>query len=157
MNLSAQKTPQLLLGVPSQGTWDGAFAMCFVQLCLRLVTEGIPYTICHSTGSMLPTLRHNIVKRALEDKATHILWLDSDQTFPAYTAERLLAPGREIIGCNIATKQFPSTPTARRRSEDRFTGWPVRCRFAPECPPLDPEIWISPPEGNFQTPSCTLH
>lgn len=121
----SNKGPQLVLGVPSTQTWEAQFGTSFVQLCLRLAGVGIPFQFHNARGSILPTLRSNIVDTALKGDATHILFVDSDQTFPDYTAERLLAARKDIVGCNIATKQFPATPTARKVTPGTVGGVPV--------------------------------
>ena len=67
-------------------------------------------------GSILPQLRHKIVRKALEIESTHILFADSDQDFPPYTLRALLSHRLPVVGANIATKILPSIPTARLKS-----------------------------------------
>lgn len=121
----SNKGPRLVLGVPSQQTWEAQFGASFVQLCLRLAAVGIPFRFHNARGSILPTLRSNIVDSGFKEEATHVLFLDSDQTFPDFVAERLLLARKDIVGCNIATKQFPSTPTARKAVPGKVGGEPV--------------------------------
>src|SRR3990172_6819812 len=71
------------------------------------------FPVHNAKGTILPQLRHNIIKAALAAKATHVLFIDSDQTFPQDIAHRLLACKKQVVGCNIATKKLPSGPTAR--------------------------------------------
>ena len=60
----------------------------------------------------------NIVKEALAAQASHILFVDTDQTFPRDTLHRLLIRDKDVIACNIATKQIPANPTAKGPSPD---------------------------------------
>ena len=64
-------------------------------------------------GSLLPAVRQKLAVRAIEEKhATHLLWIDSDHSFPADTAIRLLAHKRPIVGINATTRTEPLRYTA---------------------------------------------
>ena len=65
------------------------------------------------TGSVLPGVRQSIAERAIElYKATHLLWIDSDHTFPSDTAHRLIAHKRPWVGINATTRIPPIRETA---------------------------------------------
>lgn len=51
--------------------------------------------------------RTSLVKDALERKATHILFVDSDMQFPADTLTKLLAHNKEIVGVDYSRRQIP--------------------------------------------------
>jgi hypothetical protein len=70
-------------------------------------------SIFHEKSSILPASRHNIVKKALKANCSHLLFIDSDQTYPAQTAHMLARHGKMIVGANVAIKRLPSAPTAR--------------------------------------------
>jgi len=114
----------VVIGVPSGSTWHAQFAMCLMFLMNQMVARGMSCSVSNPRGSILPTLRHKAVRFALDQGATHLLFIDSDQTFPKETAEILLSHGKDVVAANIATKQFPSTPTARLRG-DGIAGDPV--------------------------------
>jgi len=82
-------------------------------------------------------MRQDMVSTALKNDATHLLFIDSDQTFPRDTAHRLLAHKKQVVACNIATKMIPSTPTARFKGATR-AGVPVYTTAA--SPPLE-QVW----------------
>lgn len=66
------------------------------------------------SSSNLPELRHHLARNAMvEHNATHILWIDSDMTFPPDSLHRLLAHGKQIVGCNYARRQGTHFSTAR--------------------------------------------
>jgi hypothetical protein len=69
-------------------------------------------------GSILPKQRLEILKAAKACEATHLLFVDSDQTFPPDLLHRMVARGKDIVACNIATKQIPANTTARKKSAD---------------------------------------
>lgn len=56
---------------------------------------------------MLVQSRHNLIAAALKDNCTHILMLDSDMSFPSTTASDLLLRGKDIIGVNATTRNYP--------------------------------------------------
>lgn len=67
------------------------------------------------SGSILPQLRHRIAEQALAIGATHVLFADSDQSFPPHTLRQLLSHRLPVVGCNIATKMIPPSCTARKK------------------------------------------
>jgi hypothetical protein len=73
-------------------------------------------------GSILPLIRQQLVDKAQEKKCTHILFIDSDMTYPPTLAWELLQHGLPIVAANCATKSLPSSPTARLESSSKFQG-----------------------------------
>lgn len=113
----------LVIGVPSGDQWDREFGLSLATLTAVLANSRDPevtFHIANSKGSILPELRHNIVEGALQAQATHILWIDSDQKFPHDTFHRLYKWKKPMVGCNVATKKFPSSPTARLKDETDY-------------------------------------
>lgn len=116
---------KILIGVPGS-SWEADFGISLLQMSgLTMATTPHQLAIQSSKGSLLPQLRSNIVKKGLEMNADWLLFLDTDQTFPPYLLTELLAAGKDIIGCNIATKKLPSNPTARLYEEGNLSGIPL--------------------------------
>lgn len=125
--LDKYRRVSVVLGIPSNGFWHDDFGMCMCNLIgffNRTAVPGyrdgqtlIPF---NTKGSILSRSRRNIVRIALERKATHVLFLDSDQTFPPDVLHRLLAADKDIVAANIATKQLPASPTARKHDGTFF-------------------------------------
>lgn len=119
------KENRLVIGIPSTDTWEAGFAMSLLFMTNRLVAH--PYIngkptqlrIHNRKGSILPQSRHKILSEALKTNSTHLLFIDSDQTFPADLAHRLMQHQKKVVGCNIATKTLPSNPTARQFNNTR--------------------------------------
>lgn len=70
-------------------------------------------------ATMVGTFVHQARERLLDDVvnlwgATHVLWLDSDMTFPADAALRLLKHDVDVVAANYVTRVPPSRPTAVR-------------------------------------------
>jgi hypothetical protein len=63
--------------------------------------------------SLIAQSRHSLVEQALiHFRATHILWIDSDQVFPADVIHRLAAHRKMYVGANIVTRKIPMVPSA---------------------------------------------
>lgn len=104
----------LLIGVPSQAEWSAEFGLSLAFLVHGLTCNLIKFHIQNVRGSILPQLRQNIVDFAVENKASHLLFVDSDQSFePTIIQKWLDQTERQVIAANIATKGMPSYPTAK--------------------------------------------
>lgn len=72
--------------------------------------------------SLLPKSRQELIDDALTKKCTHMLFIDSDQTFPANLVHLLARHGKNVVACNVATKVIPSSPTARNFNQSYAGG-----------------------------------
>ena len=110
---------RLVIAIPSGGTWDANFAMSMIFMTNFIASRGsvhgrkINYRIHNKRGSILANMRQGLIEEAIKGDATHVLFIDSDQTFPADTFHRLMWHKKQVVACNVATKMLPSTPTAR--------------------------------------------
>lgn len=126
------KSLKVVVGIPSNGTWCEQFGMCMLGLVSDF-SQQIPGYREQSLrfqsvkGSILARSREKIVEYALSIQATHVLFLDTDQTFPPTVLRQLLEWKKPIVACNIATKSSPSNPTARRKDGTKY-GTPVFTR-----------------------------
>lgn len=114
------KRCDVLIGVPSlMDLWHEKFCMSLIAMINHF--HNVPLgdfrrqsiRPASLRSSMLPNARLDIVKHAIEHKMTHLLFVDTDQTFPKDTLHRLLKHDVDVVACNIATKQIPAQPTAR--------------------------------------------
>lgn len=115
------KEIRLVICVPSTHLWFAEFGMSLLFLTNYLAANGsfdgkpMHYMVHNKRGSMIGNMRQKQLEAALKNKATHLLWVDSDQTFPRDLVHRLLARKKQVVACNVATKMIPATPTARLR------------------------------------------
>lgn len=114
------KRIKVLVGVPSlMGLWHEKFAMSLTHMISEFHARPLgnyrsqEVEVASVKGSILPNIRLDLVKRAMEREATHLLFVDTDQTFPRNTLHRLIQADKDVVACNIATKQIPAQPTAR--------------------------------------------
>jgi hypothetical protein len=63
-------------------------------------------------STVLLTQRERLATAAQEIEADHILWLDSDITFPSTTAVRLMAHNEPIVAGNYVRRQLPAKGVA---------------------------------------------
>ena len=75
--------------------------------------DSVNYRVHNARGSVLPNTRQDMLNRSIEVGCTHMLFLDSDMTFPEDIVHRLLASKKRVIAANCPTKKIPSNPTAR--------------------------------------------
>jgi hypothetical protein len=96
--------------------------MSLVFMCNYLASHSVvdgkkmSYMVHNKRGSILASMRQKQLDAAIENKATHLLWVDSDQTFPRDLAHRLIKRKKQVVAANVATKVIPSCSTARLRS-----------------------------------------
>lgn len=125
--------PSVFIGIPSQSDWKADFGLA---LAMMTASSGKPLKgggfieriqLWNTKGSILPRSRERLAEKALEHECSHLLFLDSDMTFPQWTLHQLLSHNKAVIGANCATKAIPSSSTARNKTEN-YAGVPVDSR-----------------------------
>lgn len=138
-----QRKLNLLIGTPNMGDWTAEYGMSLCNMMTYLMATPVPgysqqrMQPMQVKGSIIPRGRLQIQKAAFAENCSHILFIDADQDFPRDTAHRLLSHNKDVIGCNIATKQIPASPTARKKGGN-LGGEPVYTD--PDSPPLE-RVW----------------
>ncbi len=119
---------RVLITFLSLGSVDSQFALCFASMAaaLNVVPEGCPtfdVLLSHHRDSNISFGRERVAMTALKLDATHLLFIDSDQTFPQWTVQKLLSWRKPIVAANVATKSLVgSTPVARAFEEGNSIG-----------------------------------
>jgi len=72
----------------------------------------VPLFLLQSQGTLIANQRTELIKNALEEDVTHILFVDTDMRFPMSTLERLIAHDKDIVAVNYPTRKFPIQPVA---------------------------------------------
>jgi GT2 family glycosyltransferase len=98
---------------PLHGDPKAGYVNSLADLLLAARAPEVELRFCRCSSSNVVRARTELARIALEWGADHLLWLDSDQTFPPNTLARLLSTGQAIVGCNISTRAEPCQPTAR--------------------------------------------
>src|SRR3990172_1015176 len=107
-----KKIFNLAVAIPSGGTWHTDFALSLIMMMLTLQKHLVPgYTdrnirIFNRRSSLLPKSRHDLIQDAIDTGCSHLLFIDTDHTFPPFLVHVLASHGKRVIGCNIATKSI---------------------------------------------------
>jgi hypothetical protein len=107
MSQPTNSAPLVAIGVPSGDMVHADFAMRLATLCLN---PGARCCIVNAKSSLVMIGRNQIVEASRLAKATHLLFLDSDLTFPHNTLARLLARGKDIVGGVYVQRVPPHHP-----------------------------------------------
>ena len=110
----------LVLGIaiPSMDIWHARFGLCLASMCAHLGMKRIgDYSsqtihLLTSRGSMIPQQRENLIITAKKCGCTHLLFLDSDMTFPKDLVHRMIVHDLPIVAANCVIKKIPASPTA---------------------------------------------
>lgn len=98
---------------PSPDLVHADFAACLARLVAISTMNGFEVMFINPRFSTVGKARWDGVRKALDAGAEKILFIDSDQTFPAEGLIRLAATGKKIIGGISTTRVEPIEFTAR--------------------------------------------
>lgn len=72
-------------------------------------------------GNAVSTFGRNaLVRWAIDNNATHILWIDTDSKFPPHALQKLLAANKPFIGANFALKDGSGASAASSSDTERL-------------------------------------
>lgn len=117
------KPLKLLIVVPSGTHWIADFATSMLSLVGYLSMKPLPgygsveFRVMNVKGSILPNQRLDGLRAAQNGNFSHLLYVDSDHTFPPNMVHRLLAHNKDVMAVNCVTKTIPSSPTARSKAD----------------------------------------
>jgi hypothetical protein len=93
------KAPSLFIATPTaNGVAMTGYVEALAGMLIRLASKGVPVTFRALDGENLILQRNLLVREFLASDATHLLFVDSDLTFPPDLCDRLLATGKPFIG-----------------------------------------------------------
>lgn len=107
---------RLVIGGPTREIVPAAFAVDLAALYGNLLSMRWPWssvTLGFIQSTHVHVGRNAFLDGAIARQATHVLWLDTDMTFPEDTARRLAAHNRPIVACNCVMKTVPPLCTAQ--------------------------------------------
>ena len=100
------KKIRLAVAIPSTGTIKSQTVFSLVRMLKDFPYE---YTVLFHEGSMLHVMRNRLVQKAIDEKCTHLLFIDSDMVFEKDSAIRLLKRKKDIIGGKMHLRKNPPT------------------------------------------------
>ena len=110
--------PHVAICVPCRDMVHSLFAFNLLQLVQYCQYQNIKINVLMQTGSLISRQRQNLAMSAIDAKATHILWLDSDMMYPVTVAETLLQHNQDIVACNYSTRTEPLKGVAYKKIGD---------------------------------------
>src|SRR4026207_283599 len=108
---------RLAIGGPTRDLVPAAFAVDVAQLYAYTRERG-PWGADVTVGFIASTYIHVgrelFLEASLKQGASHVLWLDTDMTFPRETAVLLAMHDTAIVGCNYPVRPPAGLFTAPR-------------------------------------------
>lgn len=108
----SSKKSKLAVCIPTRDTLHSAHALCLTELVKFNTMNDIDTHIFMDASTILLTQRERLGTMALELNSEFILWLDSDITFPATTAVRLMSHNEPLVAANYIRRQLPAKGVA---------------------------------------------
>jgi hypothetical protein len=105
------------IAIPHTGTINAKTVLSLIALLKYNKHDNLVYL---KEGCYIHNSREELVKKAILDKCTHILFIDSDMFFEETALERLLARGKDIIGVHYNRRTTPLESTAKISIEERM-------------------------------------
>lgn len=95
------------ISAPTHRSPEVGFVGSLLGALSLLPQRGVPVVMEMPTGeSLITRARNNAVARFLKSKSTHLLFIDSDQTFDAEDALRMVTTDHALVGALIPKKQL---------------------------------------------------
>lgn len=126
--MANQPDPFVAVCVPSGDMVHADFAANLAALCLD---PGARTAVINCKGSIIAIVRNQCVAAAQLIKTTHVLFLDSDMTFPLDVMKRLLAHNKDIVGTLYARRRAPFGPIGTVYAGARESGGLLRMKHIP--------------------------
>lgn len=100
-------TPKVCIAVPTRDMMYSHFAYCLQDMIQYNTKNGIDFFVEFNMGTLIGNQREKLANKAIDNGATHILWIDSDMMFPRNTCQLLLAHDLPFVACNYSTRALP--------------------------------------------------
>lgn len=88
---------RLLIGIPTLDYIHVEFMKCLMKLLMKLKDEHIDFDVDIQSGTLVYLARDRIAHKAINEKYTHVLWLDSDMIFSPDILDDLMFSGKEFV------------------------------------------------------------
>ena len=104
---------QVVICVPTNGLVHAMFSFCLINAIRYTEKQGIPVVLEMDAGTVLSNQRQVLLNLAVDKyNAEHIMWLDSDMTFPEDVIVRLLEHKKNVVCATYSKRVPPFHPTA---------------------------------------------
>lgn len=97
----------MAIAVPSTDMVHANFAQTLAAMAYWCGLHKAPIILVSQKGSMIPKSRNDLVAESRHYQASHILFLDSDMTFPPHLPAALAKHDKDIVGATYARRCEP--------------------------------------------------
>ena len=101
---------RLLVAVPTTDYIHADFVKSLARLQQELGRKSINYDVEICSGTLVYIARNKIANKAINDKYTHVLWLDSDMVFDEQVLDDLMFCGKEMVCGAFVSRRPPYGP-----------------------------------------------
>jgi hypothetical protein len=109
--------------VDEQVSWR--FLTSYIELDKSMIDVILTPTFKHTEGYRdIADIRNNLVRQAQDAGCTHILFMDTDQTYPPDTISKLVSHDADIVGGVIHRRWEPYEPVLKRGEPGAYTKVP---------------------------------
>lgn len=111
---------RLLIAIPTTDYIHADFVKSLVKLTEELGRRKIAYSVEVQAGTLVYIARNRLANKAINEKYTHVLWLDSDMVFHEQILDDLLFCGKEMVCGAFVSRRPPYGPciyTSIRRNQ----------------------------------------
>ena len=101
---------RLLIAIPTTDYIHAEFVKSLVKLTEELSRKRIAYSVEVQAGTLVYIARNRLANKAINEKSTHVLWLDSDMVFHEQILDDLLFCGKEMVCGAFVSRRPPYGP-----------------------------------------------
>lgn len=88
---------KLMVAIPTLDYMHEKFVESLANLIIHLCEKEIEFKICFERGTLVYMARDKLVKKAISEEYTHVLWLDADMVFESDAIDILLETGKDMV------------------------------------------------------------
>ena len=101
---------RLLIAIPTTDYIPADFVKSLAKLQQELGRRGIAYDVEVQSGTMVYIARNRLANKAINERYTHVLWIDSDMVFNEKVYEDLMEVGKEMVCGAFVSRRPPYGP-----------------------------------------------
>lgn len=98
---------KLLICVPTTDFMHAEFVRSLTKLIMKLKDDGVDFDVDILHGTLVYAARDKLARRAVREKFTHTLWLDSDMVFTEEILDDLMFSGKSFVSGIYHTRRPP--------------------------------------------------
>lgn len=97
----------IIIGTPSSDYVTAEYAASLYDLAIHSERAGLKTVLCNARNNDFMYNRNQIVRTAMQTRASHIMWIDADMAFPGTVLCDLYAREAPIVGCTYRKRRAP--------------------------------------------------